>query len=207
MNTRASGSSLVSMCTSTDSSFWKEQASVSRGWKRSSAYASTSSAEAVSIKSGTVMAMTVALDGALALAANDLKGGVLCPVDEEAHVLEVELHRHRQIFDLRFEIGGTDPCDEGVEFLAVAALCLVETDPALHGFRDALGRQARLQPLPVAHVTALIRAADVRYVGRNRVLAHLDRGTVEADVGDVVLPAPIGAARHLDVDPAGELIV
>src|SRR5207248_1274902 len=70
-----------------------------------------------------------------------------------------------------------------------------------------LGRQARLQPLPVAHVTALICAADVRYVGRNRVLAHLDRGTVEADVGDVVLPAPIGAARHLDVDPAGELIV
>ena len=37
MNTWARGSIEVSMCTSTDSSFWKEQAIVSRGWKRSTA--------------------------------------------------------------------------------------------------------------------------------------------------------------------------
>ena len=37
MNTWARGWIEVSMCTSTDSSFWKEQAMVSRGWKRSTA--------------------------------------------------------------------------------------------------------------------------------------------------------------------------
>ncbi len=46
VNTRASGQTAVSMWTSTDSSFWKEQAIVSRGWNRSTAYAMTSSAEA-----------------------------------------------------------------------------------------------------------------------------------------------------------------
>ena len=34
---RTPGSIACSMCTSTDSSFWKEQAIVSRGWKRSTA--------------------------------------------------------------------------------------------------------------------------------------------------------------------------
>ena len=37
MNTRGSGSISVSMCSRTDSSFWKEQAIFSRGWKRSTA--------------------------------------------------------------------------------------------------------------------------------------------------------------------------
>jgi hypothetical protein len=37
MNTWASGSISVSMCRSTDSSFWKEQAILSRGWNRSTA--------------------------------------------------------------------------------------------------------------------------------------------------------------------------
>ena len=37
MNTWALGSIEVSMCNRTDSSFWKEQAIVSRGWKRSTA--------------------------------------------------------------------------------------------------------------------------------------------------------------------------
>ena len=39
------------------------------------------------------------------------------------------------------------------------------------------------------------------------MLADLDRRPVEADVRDVVLPAAIGAAAHLDVDPAGQLVV
>ena len=37
VNSRASGLISLSMCASTDSSFWKEQASFSRGWKRETA--------------------------------------------------------------------------------------------------------------------------------------------------------------------------
>ena len=36
-------------------------------------------------------------------------------------------------------------------------------------------------------------------VGRDRVLADLDRRAVEPDVGDVVLAAAVRAAAHLDV--------
>src|SRR5205807_10039806 len=59
----------------------------------------------------------------------------------------------------------------------------------------------------VTDVTALVRSSDVRDVGRDRVLADFDRRAVEADVRDVVLPTAVGAATHLDVDPAGQLVV
>ena len=89
---------------------------------------------------------------------------------------------------------------EGVELLAVRALALVEADPALDRLGHALGGQPDLQPLAVDDLAALVVAGDVRDVGRDRVLADLDRRAVEADVGDVVLAAAVRAAAHLDVD-------
>ena len=44
-------------------------------------------------------------------------------------------------------------------------------------------------------------------VRRDGAVADLDRRSVEADVGDVVLPTAVGAAAHLHVDPPRELIV
>src|SRR5262249_7253847 len=38
-------------------------------------------------------------------------------------------------------------------------------------------------------------------------LADLQRCSVEADVGDVVLAAPVRAAAHFDVDPLGQLVL
>src|SRR5205823_950991 len=49
-----------------------------------------------------------------------------------------------------------------------------------------------------------VYAADVRDVGRDRVLADFHRRAVEADVGDVVLAASVRAATHLDVDVTRE---
>src|ERR1700683_1375070 len=147
------------------------------------------------------------LDRALALATDDLERGVLGPVDEVLHVLQIELDRHRQVLDASLELGGSDAVDELVERLAVGAFCLVITYPALDRFGDALGWQPCLEPLTVAHVAPFVRAADVRDVRGNRVLADLDRRTVEADVRDVVLAAAVRAAAHLDVDPPRRLLV
>ena len=100
-----------------------------------------------------------------------------------------------------------DACGEDVELLARLAVGLVEAHPALDGVRHALGGQAALEPLTEAHVAVLVRAPDVRDVGRDRVLADLERGAVEADAGQVVLAAPVRASAHLDVDLAGQLVV
>ena len=90
--------------------------------------------------------------------------------------------------------------DEVVELLAVVALGLVQAQPALDRVRDALGGQARLQPVAVDDLAALVVAAEVGDVGGHRSPADLERGAVEADVGDVVLAAAVRAAGHLDVD-------
>ena len=95
-----------------------------------------------------------------------------------------------------------DALGEGVEHLAVVALGLVEAQPALDGLGHALGGQADLQARAVDDLAVLVVAADVGDVGRDRVLADLDRRAVEPDVGDVVLAAAVGAAAHLDVDAA-----
>ena len=95
-----------------------------------------------------------------------------------------------------------DAAGEGVELLAVGAVGLVEADPALDRLGHALGGQADLQALAVDDLAALVVAGDVRDVGRDRVLAGLDRRAVEPDVGDVVLAAAVGAAAHLDVQLA-----
>src|SRR5207244_2977707 len=95
---------------------------------------------------------------------------------------------------------------EGVELLAVGALALVEADPALHRIGHALGGQAHLQTLAVDDVAALVVAGDVGDVGRDRVPTGLDRRAVEPDVGDVVLAAAVGAAAHLDVQPARQRV-
>ena len=100
-----------------------------------------------------------------------------------------------------------DALGEGVELLAVLALGLVHAQPALDRVRHALGRQAHLQPGAVEHLAALVVAADVGDVGRDRVLADLDRRAVEPDVRDVVLAAAVRAAGHLDVDPPRERVV
>ena len=99
-----------------------------------------------------------------------------------------------------------DAVGEGVELLALLALVLVELQPPLDGLRHALGGQARLQPGGVDDLAALVVAAHVRDVGRDGLVADLDRGSVEADVGDVVLAAAVRAARVLDVDPLGQRV-
>ena len=86
------------------------------------------------------------------------------------------------------------------------ALGLVHADPALDGLGHALGGQAHLQAGAVDDLAALVVAADVRDVGRDRVLADLDRRAVEPDVADVVLAAAVRAAGHLDVDPARQRV-
>ena len=54
-------------------------------------------------------------------------------------------------------------------------------------------REAGLEPMPEAGGAGGV-AAEVGDVGRDRALADLDRGAVEADVRDVVLRAPVRAS-------------
>ena len=64
----------------------------------------------------------------------------------------------------------------------------------------------RLEAGAVDDLAALVVAAEMRDVGRDRLAADLERGAVEADVRDVVLAAAVGAAGHLDVDLLGQRI-
>src|SRR5947209_431350 len=160
----------------------------------------TSCAEAVS-RSAIAVVMAQSLDGAFSLAADHLEWPVAAPVDELVHRLEVELDRHRQVLDARLELLGSDPPGERVELLAVVALGLVIAHPTLDCVGNPLCRKARLEPLPIADVAALIGSADVGDVCGDGVLTGFDRGAIEADVGDVVLSAAVRAAAHLDVDP------
>src|SRR5581483_8357863 len=146
-------------------------------------------------------------DRALALAADDLERRLLGPVDEVVHVLQAELDRHREVLDPCLELLRPDTVDESVELLPVTPLGFVEAYPSLHRLRHALGREPRLETLAVADVAALVRATDMRDVGGNRVVADLDRSSVEPDVRDVVLAAAVRAAAHLDVDAAGQRVV
>ena len=66
--------------------------------------------------------------------------------------------------------------------------------------------QPRFEPRAEDDLAALEVAADVRDVGGHLAAADLQRGAVEADVGDVVLAAAVRAAAHLDVDPLGQLV-
>src|SRR5919107_1491373 len=81
----------------TDPSFWKEQATASRGWKRSTMCASTSSAVRSSRSGGGATAIRSVSDGAFAFAANDLVDVRALPIDEEVHVLQVELDGQREV--------------------------------------------------------------------------------------------------------------
>src|SRR5437763_11249051 len=54
------------------------------------------------------------LDRALAFAPDHFKRGVLGPVDEVVHVLEVELDRHRQILYASLELLGSHALHEHV---------------------------------------------------------------------------------------------
>src|SRR5262245_58689031 len=101
------------------------------------------------------------LDRALPLAALEFVGAGPVPIDELLHGLQGEIGWQRQIFHDRFESLGAAALDEGVELLAVLALGLVETDPALDRLGDALGRQPRFEPLAEDHLAALEVAADV----------------------------------------------
>src|SRR4051794_19473260 len=148
----------------------------------------------------------IASDRALALAALHHEGHLALPVDELAHRLQPELDGHGEVADRVLEVLGPDARGVGVEHLAVLALVLVGADPALDRLGHALGGQAHLQPGPVDDLAAFVVAADVGDVGGDRVLADLDRRAVEPDVADVVLAAAVGAARHLDVDPARQRV-
>src|SRR5207302_9470409 len=99
------------------------------------------------------------------------------------------------------------PVDEIVEGLALLALRLVQTDPALDGLRNALGGEAHLHALPVGHHAALVAAADLRDVVGDLPIADLYRRASDRDRAEVVLAAAVGAAGHLDVDPPGERIL
>src|SRR4051794_11198163 len=144
-----------------------------------------------------------ALDRALALSPDHLERGRPVPVDELVHRVQRELDREREVLDLVLETRLGDAPGVGQERLAFVALGLVHPDPALDGLGHALGGQAQLEPRAVLDDAAVGGAAYVRDVGRNRVLADLDRRAVEADRGDVVLAAAVGAAGHPHVDLAG----
>src|SRR5436305_4257121 len=137
------------------------------------------------------MAMLMRSDRAFALAADDLERRALGPVDEVAHVLQAELDRHREVLDLRLERLRAHAVHKSVEFLTGLPLGFVEAYPSRHRLRHALGRQARLEALTVAHVAALVGATDVRDIGGDGVPADLDRRPVEADVRDVMLAAAV----------------
>src|SRR4029453_9393237 len=85
-------------------------------------------------------------DCALALAPDDLERDLAVPVDERLHRLEIELGGHGEVGDDVLELGLADALGERVELLALLALGLVVADPALERVRDALGRQAHLEP-------------------------------------------------------------
>src|SRR3954454_5670440 len=91
---RADGSIFRSMSMITDASFWNEQATYRRGWKRSTTYSRTCSALARSRLGWAITAMAKRpSDRALPLAADDLVRVAAAPVDEQLDVLEVELGR------------------------------------------------------------------------------------------------------------------
>src|ERR1700730_10335192 len=117
----------------------------------------------------------MALDSALALAANDFEGNVAVPVDELVHRLQPEVHGHRQVLYERLELARPHPLEVLVPLLAILAVGLVLDDPALDRVRDALGGQTQLQPRPERDVAAFDHSADYRDVGRNRVLTDFDR--------------------------------
>src|SRR2546421_6417582 len=136
---RASGSIRTSMSMITEASFWKEQATNSRGWNRSVAKASTSSAPARSRSGGTAIAISSRLlDRALALAAFYAVGVGAVPVDEVLQVLEVELDGQGQVLRGSGERLGADPVHERIEGLVLRALGLVQADPTLHRLGHAL---------------------------------------------------------------------
>src|SRR3954464_6867711 len=110
-------------------------------------------------------------DRALALAPDDLERHVAVPVDELVHRLQAELDGHREVAHGVLELLGADARGVGVEDLALLALGLVLADPALDGLGHALGGQAHLQTRPVDDLAAFVITADVRDVGRDRVLA------------------------------------
>src|SRR6185312_15274841 len=97
----------------------------------------------VSLSAGPVTGSS--LDGALALATDHFERHVPVPVDELVHRLQTEVGRHREVLDEPLELARPDPLDEVVPLLAVLAVLLVVTDPALDRVRHALGRQAQLQ--------------------------------------------------------------
>src|SRR4051794_5318874 len=193
----------------TDASFWKEQATYRRGWKRSTTYSRTSSALARSRLGWamTAMALSRPLDRALPFAADDLVGLAAAPVDELLDVLEGELGGQAEVLHLGLERGAADAVDEVDERLAVVAVALVHPDPALHRIGHALGGQPHLQALAVCDVAALVAAADVRDVSGQLAAADLHRRAVEADRAEVVLAAAVRAAAHLDVDALRERVV
>src|SRR5262245_14109394 len=144
------------------------------------------------------------LDGALALAALHPVRLRAVPVDEVQEIFRAELDRQLQVRDQLLEGLHADALGEVVEPLAVIPLLLVVANPALHRVGHALGRQARLQARAVDDLSALEVAAYMCDVGRDGVIADLDRGAVEANRADVVLRAAVRAAAHLDVDSPGE---
>src|SRR3954463_8533849 len=152
-----------SMSMITDASFWNEQATYSRGWKRSTRYSSTSSAVPSSKSGGrsTVGDGAVMSDRALALAAHHLVWLVALPVDEELHVLEVEVHRQREVASALLELLHAHALHERVELLAILTVGLVEADPALDRLRHALRRQPHLQPRAHHDLAVLEVAAEV----------------------------------------------
>src|SRR5262245_31712872 len=217
------------MCTVTELVFWNEQAMYIFGLNWSSAQRSASSALASSssaaIASGskssapgmcpfwpcwTAVSVAVgsirSLDGALALAAPDLVRLGPVPVDEVHEVVGAELDGELQIGDQLLELLDARALDVLVEVLAVVPLLLVGADPALDRFGNALRGKPRLEPPPEGDLAALEVPGDVGDVGGDGVVAHLDRGPVEADRGDVVLGAAVRAPAHLDVDLLGERI-
>src|SRR6476646_8275677 len=142
-----------------------------------------------SVTGGGFMKDGWALDRALPLSPHYLVRARSVPVDELFHRLQAELGGQGQLLDRCFERLGTYPLDEGVELLALVAVGLVEVDPALDGLGDAFRRQAGFEPGAEDDLAALEVAADVRDVGGHLATADLQRGAVEADVGDVVLAA------------------
>ena len=87
--------------------------------------------------------------------------------------------------------------------VALGALVAVELEQAHHRVADAGGGELH-RLAAKGHAVAVDAAAEVELVTRHHAVAHAARGAVEADGGEVVLAAGIGAAAHLDVRAAGQ---
>ena len=108
----------------------------------------------------------------------------------------------------RRQFGQSNPVQEVVEPLrVVAAVVPVVGHNVLQHFGGQLGGHFHFGDAGanagILNPVVAVIAAQEQFVGGDLLPVHaLDGGAVEADIGDVMQAAPVGAAAHFDADVA-----